>query len=279
MSRGSNGDAQDEVDHREHLADARTEARARYRDHLTAVFTQHGVAEPSRLADITLDALTVWRYAGSGERCRCRCHLQLPDSDRHNYGLNCTCTQSEDERRRVTEKWRSDIDEFWSSPAGQRIVADERAANAELDDWLATQQGVTIRRHGGFAPESWAGYIDGRSFTFRERFGQWDIEIDHHPSGRFVQQIAGTNPDETAAYRAHELDVGEHIASGTIDNPGYGTTTVERARFIVETIRTHLNRQACRYHLATLASLDAALGAQAQWCPLCGARLAAIPFS
>lgn len=281
MSEDSNGDAIENndvdrsrwADHRERLDNARTAARLRYRDHLTAEFIQHGVTEPSRLADIALDSLTVRRYVGSGARCRCSCHPQLPASDLHDYGFDCPCTRSEDERRRATEKWRSDVEEFWSSPAGQRIVAADQAADAELDGWLKTQRDVTIRKRGGFAPESWAGNVDGHSFTFRERFGQWEIEIDHRPSGRFVREFAGTNSDGTAAYRARELEVGELVASGTIDHPGYGTAPIERAQFIVGTIRIYLTRQACRYHLDPLETLTAVLGTPARWCPVCGARL------
>jgi hypothetical protein len=261
------------ADHRERLDNARTAARSRYRDHLTAALAQHGVTGPSRLADIALDALIMWRYIDSGAPCRCSCHPRLPDSELHDYGFDCPCAWSKDERRQATEQWRNDIEAFWSSPAGQRMVRAEQAADAELDRWLVTQQGVTIRNHGGFAPESWAGDIDGHSFAFRERFGQWDIEIDHRPSGRFVQEVAGTNPDGTATYRAREVDVGELVASGTIDDLGYGTTSVERAQFIVETIRNHLTREACRYHLDPMDTLTAVLGTPARWCPLCGTRI------
>lgn len=60
------------------------------------------------------------------------------------------------------------------------------------------------------------------------------------PSGSFINQVTGTEPDGTAIYRTRELETGEVIASGTTDVAGYGTTAVERAQFIVKTIRTHL---------------------------------------
>jgi hypothetical protein len=156
---------------------------------------------------------------------------------------------------------------FWRSLEGPR------AADDELDDWLTTQPGVTIHSHGGFAPERWAGDIDGRRFEFRERHGQWNIEIDHHPSGRFIQQVTGTEPDGTPICRDRELEVGEFIASGTTDAAGYGTTSIERAQFIIETIRTHLTRQSCSHYVDQLEEIDALLGVPAHWCPRCGAHL------
>jgi hypothetical protein len=58
------------VDYRERVEHARREARRRYRDHLAAAFARFRVADPGELADAALDALTVWRYVDSGERCR-----------------------------------------------------------------------------------------------------------------------------------------------------------------------------------------------------------------
>lgn len=280
MDEDSESDSTDNIDssswaeHRERRDNARTTARSRYRDHLTAAFTQHGATDSTRLADIALEALTVWSSVRTGAPCPCSCHPQLPESDLHDYGFDCPCTWSEDERRQATKQWRNTIEAFRSSHAGLQIAAAEQAADAELDSWLEVQQGVTIREHGGFAPESWTGNIDGHSFAFRERFGQWDIEIDHRPSGQLMQRVVGTKPDGTAVYHARELSVGERIASGTIGDPGYGTTHVERAQFIIETVRVHLTRQACQYHVASLASLDGMLGTPARWCPACGIRLA-----
>ncbi|MDO2384343.1 MULTISPECIES: hypothetical protein [Mycobacteriaceae] len=166
-------------------------------------------------------------------------------------------------------QWRTVPEAFWRSLEGQQSAA----ADDELADWLATHHGVAIHHHGGFAPEYWAGYVDGHSFAFRERHGQWDIEIDRQPSGRFIKQRAGTEPDGTAIYRDHELEVGEVIASGTTDAAGYGTTAVERAQFIIETIRTHLTRQSCGHYLDKLEAIAALLGVPARWCPRCGTRL------
>jgi Zn finger protein HypA/HybF involved in hydrogenase expression len=67
--------------------------------------------------------------------------------------------------------------------------------------------------------------------------------------------------------------VGEFIASGTTDAAGYGTTSIERAQFIIETIRTHLARQSCSHYVDKLEEIDALLGVPALWCPRCGAHL------
>lgn len=69
---------------------------------------------------------------------------------------------------------------------------------------------------------------------------------------------------------AHEGDI---IAHGTIDDDGYGTTPVERAQFIIDTIRTHLARQICTLHHDDLSSIEGLLGATVNWCPACGARM------
>ena len=245
------------AEYRERIERARSEARSRYRDHLAAVFERHGVAEPGELADVALDALTVWRYIDSGERCRCSCHPRLPESDLHDYGFDCVCARTPEDRRRAFNQWRNSIEEFWRSPEGQRITAAEQAADAELQAWLAEQNGVIVHSHGGLAPEQWRGTVDGHSFYFRERHDEWRIELDLRPSGRFVRTVAGTANDGTVSYQERALDEGDVIASGTTDSEGYGTTPVERAQFIVDTIRIHLTRQACTHHGDDLSSIEA----------------------
>lgn len=167
------------------------------------------------------------------------------------------------------QQWCTVPDSFWRELQGQAIPE----VDAELANWLTAQSGVAIRLCGGFAPEYWAGDVDGHSFAFRERHGLWDIEIDHQPSGRFIKLAAGAEPHGTANYRTRELEVGERIASGTTDAAGYGTTPVERARFIIGIIRTYLTRQSCSHHLDRLEAIDVLLGAPARWCARCGARL------
>ena len=266
-------DAPGAAEYRERIERARTEARRRYRDHLAAVFDLHGSSAPDALADVALDAFMVWRYVESGERCSCSCHPRLPDSDFHDYGFGCVCTQAPEDRRRAFDQWRSDIGAFWRSPEGQQIRAAERAAEAELEAWLAAQPGVIVHSHGGLAPEQWRGEVDGHTFYFHERHDEWRIELDMRPSGRFARAVVSTDLDGEARYEQRELDEGDVIANGTTDVEGYGTTPVERAKFIVDTIGVHLSREACTLHAEDLSSIEALLGREVRWCPACGIRL------
>jgi hypothetical protein len=266
-------DAPGAAEYRERIARARTVARQRYRDHLAAVFDLHGSPAPGALADVALDALTVWRYVESGERCSCACHPRLPESDFHDYGLGCVCAQAPEDRRRAFDEWRSDIRAFWRSPEGQQITAAERAAEAELEAWLAAQPGVIVHSHGGLAPEQWRGEVDGHTFYFRERHDDSRIELDMRPSGRIARAVVGTDRDGDARYEERELDEGDVISHGSTDVEGYGTTPVERATFIVDTIRVYLAREACTLHAEDLSSIEALLGREVRWCPACGTRL------
>jgi hypothetical protein len=266
-------DDQGAVDYRERVERARREARRRYRDHLAATLARHDVADPFELADAALDALTVWRYVDSGERCRCSCHPRLPESDLHDYGFDCVCARTREERRRAFQQWLDDIKAFWQSPDGQQIKAAEQADEAALQAWLAGQSGIVVHSHGGLCPEEWTGVVDGHSFYFRERHTEWRIELDLRPSGRFIRVLAGTDNDGTTHYDERELDDGDVIAYGTTDIEGYGSTPLARAQFIIDTIRIHLARQTCTYHHDDLSSIHAILGAPARWCPSCGIRL------
>jgi hypothetical protein len=116
------------------------------------------------------------------------------------------------------------MDEFWRSPEGEQLRAAQQAAEADLQAWLADQPGVVVGRHGGLVPEQWEGQVDGHSFYFRERGGDWDIELD------LQEQQPG-------------ITRGDLIATGTIAAEGYGESPRERAVFIVTTIRDHLRRK------------------------------------
>jgi hypothetical protein len=63
------------------------------------------------------------------------------------------------------------------------------------------------------------------------------------------------------------------IAHGTTGVDNYGATPVERAKFIFDTIRVYLARQACTLHAEDLSSIEALLGREVRWCPSCGAPL------
>jgi hypothetical protein len=62
-------DAPGATDYRERVEYARIQARQRYREYLAAVFDTHGFTDPGALADVVLDALTLWPDVESGEPC------------------------------------------------------------------------------------------------------------------------------------------------------------------------------------------------------------------
>lgn len=115
--------------------------------------------------------------------------------------------------------------------------------------------------------------MDGHSFYFRERHDEWRIELDLRPSGRFVDMLDGAGDDGRPRWVTHETEEGDVIATGTVEAPGYGTTPVERARFLVSTIRNHLARAQCRLHAGGLGGVEALLCAPVRWCPACGSEL------
>lgn len=114
----------------------------------------------------------------------------------------------------------------WTSSGGHRKASGSKAARqadeADRQEGLADQPGVVVHDHGGYAPEQWEGEVDGHSFSFRERDTEWDIEIDLHPSGRFMRVVDGTHDDGTTRYRHDEISEGDVIATGTTAAQGYG---------------------------------------------------------
>lgn len=263
------------AEYRERRQRARVVARSRYRDHLTQALGGRGVDEAAAVADVVLDALTEWRYVDSDEPCRCSCHPQLPDSDRHDYGFDCVCTRTREQRRESFQLMLNEIRDIWQSPSGQQTRAAEQVAEAELQAWLTEHPGVVVHSHGGWAPEQWRGDVDGHSFYFRERHDDWHIEIDLRPTGQFLKAIDGHDDDGTTRYRQREFEQGDVIATGTIEAESYGTTVVERAQFIVNTVRVHVARKGCAHPRAALDAVAAILGTGARWCPACGAQLKA----
>jgi hypothetical protein len=263
-------------EYRERNERARGQARARYSSYLADVLGERGVADPAVVADVVLAALTEWPDIETRELCRCSCHPQLPSSELHDFGFDCNCTRTHDQRRDSIRKLLNDIDEYWRSPEGLEVRAADDAVEGQLHAWLSQQQGVAVDSHGGWAPEQWRGTVDGHGFYFRERGGDWDIEIDVRPTGESVRTVDVQNDDGTTCYRHQSIERGDVIASGTIHTHthSYGTTPAERAHFIVTTIRDHLRRQACAHRLDNLDAISTVLGAAVNWCPTCGVRLA-----
>lgn len=93
------------------------------------------------------------------------------------------------------------------------------------------------------------------------------------PTGRFIRTVAGTDNDGTIRYQRLEWNGGDVIADGATTAEGYGATPVDRAHFIVDTIRIHLARQACTRHRDDVSAIEAILDTQDRWCPACGSRL------
>ncbi|GFG53368.1 hypothetical protein CQY20_12510 [Mycolicibacterium agri] len=263
------------AEHRERSERARGHARSRYRAYLAEVLGGHGIADSGAVAEVALAVLTEWRDIETGELYRCSCHPQLPSSSLHDFGFDCNCTRTCAQQRGSFRQLLSAIGEYWQSLQGLQIRAADEAAEENLQAWLAQQPGVVVHSHGGWAPEQWRGTVDGHSFYFRERGGDWDLEIDLRPTGRSVRIVDGHNVDGTTSYRQQDLERGDIIASGTVNTDGYGTTPAERAHFIVTTIRDHLTRTGCTHHRDKLDAISSLIGTAARWCANCGARLAA----
>lgn len=261
------------IQRREQRDRARAEMRHRYLDHLAGVFAVHGVTDPAELAGVAIGALFEWRYIDTSDQCECGCHPRLGDDSLHDGGFGCGCTKPVDQRRHALDQWRADSIAFWDSPEGRLIKAREATEEAELQAWLDIQTDVVLSSHGGAYPEQWEGTVAGHSFYFRERWGNWRIELDLQPNGNFGRVVTGATADgeiETAEFEHHSGDV---IAEGTIGAEGYGENPVRRAQFIVDTIRTHLARQTCTHLKRDLSTLRHILSDEVRWCPYCGTRL------
>lgn len=261
------------AEYRKHSERARAQARARYGSYLAEVLGERGVADPVDTAEALLTALTDWPDIETGELCRCSCHPQLPSSNLHDFGFGCNCTRTRDQRRESFQQLLNGIDEYWQSPEAFQIRAADEAAEQDLQTWLAHHPGVVVHSRGGWAPEQWRGEVDEHSFYFRERGGDWDLEIDLRPTGETMRVVDGQHDDGTTRYRQLELERGDIIASGTIYTDGYGTDPAERAYFIVTIIRDHLRRKVCAHHPDKLAEISDILGSRVGWCPTCGIRL------
>jgi hypothetical protein len=209
---------------------------------------------------LAIDAATVRRVvttlfdhpATDGE-CSCSCHPRFELT--HDGGFDCPCTWSAERREQVRAAWLEDAP--WREELREAADREQR----ELEAWLSGEPGVTARRTCFAAPEIWEGAIDGRSFFFRERHGQWRIEIDLAPDGRFAERLTGVGSDGELQTEPVELTSGIEIASGLDED--LGGTAVEHLAFVVETVRAHLRAESCRHEDARA------------YCPDCGRPVAA----
>lgn len=246
----------------------RAEARRLHHEHLVAHLAESHISSTdySETATTILDILFT-------DDCHCSCHPRLPQSDFHDYGFGCSCQQTAEERREAMSEWMAEMDAFWDSSEGRQVTAARKAEEDELAAWLADQPDVVVTSHGGMAPEQWRGSVEGRRFYFRERHDFWRIELDLRPSGRFYRAWTGGDLDDDANFELRETEEGDVIAEGVTGVPGYGHTPVERARFIIGTIRSHLRRDRCEVHSAERADLEFLFGRALEWCPACGLQL------
>jgi hypothetical protein len=256
---------------REH---GRNQGRQRYRDRLIAALPLiESMVEIAGRADAIVDHLfAVARIDGDGD-CICSCHPRLPESDLHDYGFGCPCRLTAEERAARFAGWQAGMDEYWESPEGRAQAAARQVEEDELISWLAANPDVVVTTHGGMAPEQWRASVEGHSFYFRERHGDWRIELDLRPSGRFYRAWVGGDLEDDANFELRQTEEGDVIAEGTTGVGGYGETPVERAGFIVEQIRVHLEQGRCDLHTAEREGLELLFGRRLRWCPACGLRL------
>ncbi|MCH9732232.1 MAG: hypothetical protein K0U84_21580 [Actinomycetia bacterium] len=250
------------------------ENRRRYHQLLAAELDVYGATNPAEIADVVLEALFTWRYVDSGDECMCGCHPTLPSGDLHGHGFDCNCRLSPAERAQSRRGLVARLRAFHESQEGQELAARDRAERAAVRAWVDSQRGVVVHEFGGECPEQWNGVVDGRSFYFRERHQEWRIELDLRPSGRVAQVLRGTDDEGKVVTEASGIDVGDIIATGSVEAAEYGETLVERGQFIVDTIRVHVAREACEHHSAEeIGLLEERLRRPALWCPSCGTRL------
>ncbi len=188
-----------------------------------------------------------------GRACVCGCHPHF--SATHDDGFDCSCTWDDERRAEERHRWTAWQD---SAEAAELRAEHDREMTA-ISAWIASQPGVTAEQTTSAAPEQWEGTVDGHSFYFRERGGEWRIELDLEPNGTFANRLVGFDNDGTARTEPHELSSGRVVARGIDDD--LGDTPVARLDFIVRAIRDHLWAEACEHQGALF------------YCPLCGTRM------
>ena len=122
--------------------------------------------------------------------------------------------------------------------------------------WVAGQPGIEAVRSTCAAPEQWEGSVDGHSFYFRERHGEWRIELDLAPNGHFANRVVESDDTGGLVTEPVEMEEGSVIAEG-IDTQ-LGASPIDHLTFIVRTIRAHLFAQQCAHPGALF------------FCPACG---------
>ncbi|HVB04969.1 MAG TPA: hypothetical protein VNF07_01810 [Acidimicrobiales bacterium] len=221
--------------------------RARYARHLV-----DALAMDETMAALVIATLFAPR-GRDGKPCFCGCHPGL--SAQHDDGFECPCTWDQARREAVRGHLFADLQTPEQQEWRKRLRDEEAAAEA----WIARQEGVSAELVSRFAPEQWRGTIDGHTFYFRERHGDWSIELDLQPTGSFAERIVGT--DESGEFITEDVPVtaGEVIAEGV--DSDLGTGLIAHLSFILRTVRDHIFLKECDHAGALF------------FCPMCGKRM------
>lgn len=236
----------------------RARVRARYAAHL---------AERTGLDDVTTDlvmAVLFDHLAEDGTECLRSSHPKLPEESEysHDVGFDCPCTWDAQRREQEQARRKKVWDEWHSRPEAEARRESAKRERDAIDAWVAAHPGVAAERTVFACPEVWEGTIDGHSFYFRERHGEWRIEIDLEPNGTFANRYACVDDNGKMLTEPVELTSGDTIAEGSEANLGAGA--VEHLSFIVDTVRTHLAQATCPHPRAE------------RYCPACGARVSRV---
>ncbi len=211
-------------------------------------------------ADLVMAALFD-HFDADGLECRWGNHPRLPDAGEHSHdaGFDCPCTWDDARRERGRQRRKQFWDEYRNSPEAIARQVEYDAELARIGEWVAAHEGVEAQRTSEYCPEQWEGTVDTHSFYFRERRGEWRIELDLEPNGHFARRVVGAGPDGKMITEPAELTSGTVIADGL--ESALGETAVHHLEFIVRTIREHLTGIRCAHEGA------------GNFCPTCGARV------
>jgi hypothetical protein len=228
--------------------------RTRYGRHVVDVV---GVDEIT--AELVMSALFDHFDVVTGEPCQFGNHPKLPEPDSNgDEGFDCRCGWNQERRDAEHAAWCARWEELQNSAESLADQARWAAEQAEVEAWIGAHPGVVARQTSTACPEQWEGSVDGRSFYFRERHGQWRIELDMEPNGRFAQRFVGT--DEAGEMVTEPVELTEGTESAQCVEAALGETTIDHLAFIVRTIRDHVTGEKCP-HAGALV-----------YCPTCGVR-------
>ena len=201
--------------------------RARVRGRYLALLTDRvGLVETT--AELVVAAIFD-HVEYDGRTCCCGCHPQL--SRLHDDGMDCPCGW--DDGRRAGERVRRA--HWWENPAFDELRAHHEAEEAAIAECVAGQIGVEASRTTSYAPEQWEGTVGGHTFYFRERHGEWQLELDIEPSGRYANRLVDVGDDGVPRTEPVEMEEGDVIARGL--DTDLGATPTDHLAFVVRAVR------------------------------------------